>query len=278
MQIQKGSMLVFCILVGFFGFSWCGRLDAKTPQLRLTMLDATEFTGHIEPSTAHGLIRFRSASSEESKPYTMASVRGIESLDYLNRIIRARVEYETPPNCIRLIDGDSLEADVRNITLDGVEFESPQTDMNFLAAAEVAGVTLQRPTRSLALTRNERRRLRNIPNSMAETPPTHLFYSVAGDVLRGRLVQLDADSLTVDIRSRRQEISRERIATIEPLRESPAKDVSSGSHILVTYSRGCRLSFSSIEVSDDAIIGDHSTFGKCEIQIADLDSILLNQK
>ena len=53
-----------------------------------------------------------------------------------------------------------------------------------------------------------------VPRSMKKDPPTHLFVSVTGDYLRGRLVSLEGETMTIEVRSELLELPVSQVAQV----------------------------------------------------------------
>ena len=110
--------------------------------------------------------------------------------------------------------GDAVDGVVEQIDDSGMRFRSSQTDTQFVPHELIQHVWLNRK-RGVAETSSEKlQRLMTVPRSMKKDPPTHLFIAVNGDYLRGRLVSLQEEKLTVEIRLETVELQTSQISQI----------------------------------------------------------------
>ncbi|MCA9131964.1 MAG: TlpA family protein disulfide reductase [Planctomycetales bacterium] len=110
--------------------------------------------------------------------------------------------------------GDAVDGTVLRIDERGMSFHSSQTATDFATHEQIQHVWLN-PQRSRLETRPEElQRLMTVPRSMKKDPPTHLFISTTGDYLRGRLLQLEGETITVEIRLEQTELPTAQVAEI----------------------------------------------------------------
>lgn len=142
------------------------------------------------------------------------------NVNQLNRVItfEARKEAEDKtkaiPREMNFRSGDSIDGYVAQVDADGVHFQSAQTKTVFAQHKQIYSVVLNRANRSPTFTKRNIERLMTVPRSMKNDPPSHLFVSLEGDYLRGNLLALDNQTLTVEIRQEVLEIPRSRISKI----------------------------------------------------------------
>ncbi len=110
--------------------------------------------------------------------------------------------------------GDAIEGIVKAIDESGVKFESSATETKFATHAQMQSVWLNRQRRELEVSPEKLKRLMTVPRSMKLDPPTHLFVSVLGDYLRGRLVSLDDTKVAIEVRLENVELPRDQVAQI----------------------------------------------------------------
>lgn len=115
---------------------------------------------------------------------------------------------------IQFRTGDVIDGAVTRIDEEGMHFDSSQTSTTFAKHALVQSIWLNPLERRQALAADKLERLMTVPRSMKSDPPTHLFRAVNGDYLRGRLVLLDREHLTVEVRLEHLQIPREKVAQI----------------------------------------------------------------
>ncbi len=110
--------------------------------------------------------------------------------------------------------GDAVDGIVKAIDESGVKFESSATETKFAAHEQMQSVWLNRQRRELEVSAEKLKRLMTVPRSMKQDPPTHLFVSVLGDFLRGRLVSLNDEKVTIEVRLEMIELPRDQVAQI----------------------------------------------------------------
>lgn len=182
---------------------------------------------------------------------------------------------------IIFVSGDTIDAYVERADEKGIYFLSDQTSVKFVEHARVDRLWLNSLTGSVKKTANEKlKRLMTVPRSMRDDPPTHLLISVTGDLLRGRLVQLDDKSLKFETRAEISEIPRDKIAEVIWLHDrtwqagtdtQPANNSGYRIHV-VQQNRG--LTFAPIRVAGAVLQGQSDLLGPCQIAIKQASQIL----
>lgn len=110
--------------------------------------------------------------------------------------------------------GDAVDGIVEQIDDNGMRFRSLQTDTQFVPHELIQHVWLNKKRGVAETSPDKLKRLMTVPRSMKKDPPTHLFIAVNGDYLRGRLVSLQGEKLTVEIRLETVELQTSQIAQI----------------------------------------------------------------
>ncbi|MCA9183334.1 MAG: TlpA family protein disulfide reductase, partial [Planctomycetales bacterium] len=110
--------------------------------------------------------------------------------------------------------GDAVDGIVEQIDDRGMRFRSSQTDTQFVPHELIQHVWLNKKRGVTETSPDKLKRLMTVPRSMKKDPPTHLFIAVNGDYLRGRLVSLQGDKLTVEIRLETVTLQTSQIAQI----------------------------------------------------------------
>ncbi|WP_146524289.1 hypothetical protein [Novipirellula artificiosorum] len=268
-------LLTLAILLGFVGT----HAEAESPILRLTFHDGTEVQGQIEADSTSAPIRFRDSESQGSDSYDLDKLRRIESIDYLNRLVRNRIEKETPSQGLSLVGGDFLAGSIEQMDDEGVTFRSPQTAATFVENASIQSVFFQMALPAAALSRDEQQRLLHGVGLSNEDPSSVLCFSISGDVLRGEFVSLDSEKLRIRVLSAEKQIARQTIARIEriPVPNAPlvvTRDSQKQSRqVNVIFSGGCSLTLHSVRITDREVMGVHDLFDECKIPIESLDCI-----
>src|SRR5207253_3273278 len=109
---------------------------------------------------------------------------------------------------LHLRSGDTIPCQVTRIDEQGVTFKTSLTDATFVAHEKIKGVELSALHSFVPLDEAKRDRLLTLPRLQKENPPTHLICSKNGDFLRGRVVEMDAKRLKVEVRLETREIPR----------------------------------------------------------------------
>ena len=66
-----------------------------------------------------------------------------------------------------------------------------------------------------------RKRLLTLPRSQRNNPPTHLVVSREGDAIRGQLLSMDVDNITLQVRGEERKIQMKSVAEIIWLQDAP---------------------------------------------------------
>lgn len=106
---------------------------------------------------------------------------------------------------IRFRSGDSTPAKVLQINEKGVRFESDRTTTTFAPNSTIDQIVF-RAAKNNALPEDQRKRLLTIPRAQQNDPPTHLLISTAGDFLRGHLMEVNGERVSIEVRGELLEI------------------------------------------------------------------------
>lgn len=203
---------------------------------------------------------------------------------------------------LHLRSGDTIPCDVVSVDEEGLHFTTPISDATFVSNDRIKGVELDGKIGSPALEETKRKRLLTLPRLQKGSPPTHLIYSESGDFLRGRLVSMSPDMLTVEVRLTNREIPRSRISQIiwlhadelepvdasdESTDEQPAseeiaatseagngKDQADGTRVQTLIRHKDRLTFFANKIEDSLLSGSSDILGECHSEIANIDQLL----
>jgi len=204
--------------------------------------------------------------------------------------------------------GDAVDGMVERIDEHGMTFRSSQTTTTFAPHELIQHVWLNRTNDSQETSPEKLKRLMTVPRSMKSDPPTHLFVAVTGDYLRGRLVRLEGDRLTIEVRLELVELSTSQIGQIVWLHdrdwsdkpapknqgEQPAAVVDAAQnatqpppaagegplaqflvHAIGRSDRG--LTFLPEKLADGVLSGHSDLLGKCSIAVDDLNQLLFGR-
>lgn len=182
--------------------------------------------------------------------------------------------------------GDSIAGIVERITDEGMYFASSQTKNKFARHAQIQSIELNPLLSSSNFDKKLMERLKTIPRNKKSDPPTHLFESINGDLLRGRLVALSNAKVDVEIRGEVQELDASKIAQIIWLHDRNWEEPEAGAlttgveqpfmiHAISEGDRG--LTFAPTELGDGRLIGNSELLGSCSTRIEELNQLLFGK-
>ncbi|MEM7475911.1 MAG: TlpA disulfide reductase family protein [Planctomycetota bacterium] len=223
--------------------------------------------------------------------------------------VRAQRDVDALQNAREIMfrTGDAIDGVVKSIDERGMQFISNQTTTEFAKNTQIQSVNLNARKSGPQFKKELLQRLRTVPRRMKDDPPTHLFLSINGDYLRGRLVTLNNGVATVEIALEIQEIPTNRIAQIiwlhdkewgddeeavngedeaangdvkaasgEPEAQQLAKDLEPFQiHAIGATDKG--LTFIPNSVADNAIRGTSDLLGDCGVNILKVNQILFGR-
>lgn len=161
------------------------------------------------------------------------------------------------------------------------------------------------PTRFLSLEKAKRQRLLTLPRLQKDSPPTHILVASNGDMLRCRMLGMNADTIRVEVRLQETVIPRERISHIiwlhpdELLSKKATKEDSDvdqtenvseekptgmPADLFVGYVQAImrqgqnRLTFRPSSLENDVVHGTHDVFGDCRVELNDVSEIVLGSQ
>ncbi len=200
--------------------------------------------------------------------------------------------------------GDAIDGIVERIDESGMTFRSSQTSTTVASHELISHVWLNRARGAMETSPEKLKRLMTVPRSMKQDPPTHLFIAVNGDYLRGRLVRLEGDRISVEVRLELVEMSTSQIAQIiwlhdrdwsdKPAKETPTTgEAAAGDteavgataqledkrdflvHAIGRTDRG--LTFRPEKFVDGILSGQSDLLGKCSIAVSELNQLLFGR-
>ncbi|GAB5405107.1 MAG: TlpA disulfide reductase family protein [Aureliella sp.] len=184
--------------------------------------------------------------------------------------------------------GDIISATVESIDENGVEFRSPHSTTEHAAHSQIQSITLTPLDSDVFLPEEKFNRLMTVPRLMKDDPPTHLLIAPTGDYLRGRLISVAGDQVTLAVGVENVEIPRKNIARIvwlhdrewkgdDPNRptvdaEPAAEEDEFMVHAIRSGDRG--LTFEPRQVSGGKLMGVSNLLGDCTTEIESIDQLL----
>ncbi|MGZ0169752.1 MAG: TlpA family protein disulfide reductase [Planctomycetales bacterium] len=210
------------------------------------------------------------------------------------------------PQTLHLRSGDTIPCEVVSVDNKGLHFTTPLSDATFISNSRIKSVELDGKLGAPTLDETKRTRLLTLPRLQKGSPPTHLIYSVNGDFLRGRLVDMTETMLTVEVRLTNRQIPRDRVSQLiwlhadelEP--QDPSADVtaeatadqpkptkleniadagkepskSKPTRVQTLVRHKDRLTFLASKVEDSLLSGSSDILGECRSEIGDCDQLL----
>lgn len=198
----------------------------------------------------------------------------------------------TGQRSLQLRNGEVVPGEVVRIDDKGVTFKTPFADPTLVAHDKIKCVELVAMNNSPWLDESKRNRLLTLPRMQKDSPPTHLICSKNGDILRGRIIEMDETRLKVEVRLETREIPRDRVAQIIwlhadelPVRKveatapaaarSPDRAKSGASDcVQAVRANGNRLTFIAEKADQKTISGTSEFLGPCRIELSEVDQLL----
>ena len=183
--------------------------------------------------------------------------------------------------------GDVLPCDVAAIDADGIAIRTPFGDASRreavrVPAALVQAIELQPTAASRGIDRTRLERLLTLPRMQRANPPTHLLRLDDGDYLRGRVMGLDAKTVTFAVADAVKDIPRDVVARViwlhpEDVDDAAARQLGADGGLLVqgVARDGRRVTVVAESVVDTTIRGRSFAIGAAEIDTGRVDRLLI---
>lgn len=230
--------------------------------------------------------------------------------DVFKQMLKGKIPARQKPefrvsHTLHLRSGDTIPCQVLSIDEEGLHFTTPLSNATFVAHQRVKGLELDGRPGAPTLDETKRQRLLTLPRLQKNSPPTHLLCSTNGDFLRGRLIAMNADRLTVEVRLTNQEIPCERVAQIiwlhrdelEPAdmgestegQEVDGTNASEGesgrrghlspveelTRVQAVVRHQDRLTFKATRVEGPTVSGHSDILGACQSNLSGIDRLLI---
>lgn len=196
---------------------------------------------------------------------------------------------------IHLRSGDVVPCDIERIDEEAVFVSSTVTGTSRIPHDQVKAVELVAGRSEPSIDEAKRHRLLTVPRMRKKNPPTHLIVSSDGDFLRGRLLQLDEETLTVESRLESIEIPRRVVSQIiwfhpDELDEADTAAADDApppdavpedrppTRIQAVQRNGVRLTFEPSEVGGGELVGESPLLGVCLIDLNAVDQLLFGEQ
>ncbi len=197
---------------------------------------------------------------------------------------------------LHLRTGDKIPCEATSIDEQGLTFKSSVSEATFVPHHQIHALELLPNEPPVPIENKKRERLLTLPRMQRNNPPTHLFRSVDGDYLRGRLESMNEDQVKVELRLEGRIIPRDRVARIiwlHPESLTTPADASNDSagfptkNLVQTLQRpaessgskahtdGNRLTFAPEQVEGGVLSGRSELFGICHVELTQVDQLLI---
>jgi peroxiredoxin len=182
---------------------------------------------------------------------------------------------------LHLRSGDTIPCEVTRINEKGVTFKTPLSQATFVPHDKIQSVELIAGSFP-SLDEAKRNRLLTLPRMQKDSPPTHLIWSENGDILRGRVVEMNEKELKVEVRLETRIIPRDRVAQIIWLHaddlpgQKPARAAaaSPANRVQIMREDGKRLTFIAQKADAQTISGMSDVLGACRADLDEVDQLL----
>ena len=210
---------------------------------------------------------------------------------------------------MHLRTGDTIPCKVNQIDERGVTFHSTQFDATFVPHDKVKAIELENHSVATKIDLAKRDRLLTLPRSQRDDQPTQLIRSTEGDYLRGRLIEMDDKTVTVEVRAETRHLPRDHVSSIiwldkvpkkqekdkpapekekaanekpanpkvEPAKPAVAAKPSPANLVQSLGSNGIRLTFQPEKMEGKTLQGKSDVLGICRIDLGEIDRLLLGK-
>lgn len=256
--------------------------------------------GFIEPLGTTGKAR-TGTRKPDGEPLAGANIRNSEPT--YGRPLR---NYEPS---LFLKNGDCFPAAIELCNEETVLFKSAMFPSGQIESSLVRGIRVLAYSGSDAMAKETRKRVMTLPRMQRNNPPTHVVLSREGDLIRGRLIRMTVDDLTIDVRGTEKTVPMKNIAEIIWLQQSDpppsrgskdsgSKDnsaapatsattattatasvenmggVASGFY-QVHLESGTRVTLSPLSSNETHLSGKHPQLGECQLEWAKISRLSL---
>ena len=262
-----------------------------------------EFSGRIVYHEASPRQSAQSNQSGQPQALVAAPAGGVLMLGAVVNVLggETRVRTQSPlapwkGPALYLRTGDTIQCKVERIDERGVTFHSPRFDATFVPNDKIKAVELENRSRATKIDISKRDRLLTLPRMEKDDPPTHLIRSIDGDYLRGRLVELNDKTLTVEVREDSRRVDRDQVASIIWLDKSEkngktdspknkaagntpaaAAKTSLDNRVQSLGRDGVRMTFRPEKLTGTILQGTSDVLGACRVELGDVDQLIIGR-
>jgi thiol-disulfide isomerase/thioredoxin len=239
-----------------------------------------------------GRIVYRDPPPPEPKPVqAQAQARQrvvMQQPGVLGGVVRAfanAADQEPFNPAMHLRTGDVIPCRVTQIDEEGVTIQSPVTDARLVPHEKIKAIEMAPENRDRPLDKVRRERLLTLPRMQKNNPPTQMVVSTNGDYLRGRLTEMDAKTLSMEVQLENRKLPRNNIAKIiwfhpDELDDSKKSDDAAPetlASVQALRSDGVRLTFSPQRMEAPNLIGTSDVLGPCKADVNQVDELLIGK-
>ncbi|MEX2168378.1 MAG: TlpA disulfide reductase family protein [Pirellulales bacterium] len=186
---------------------------------------------------------------------------------------------------LHLRAGDKVPCQITGVDEEGVHIASTVVDSTFVPHERVKAIELVTGSSLPMIDEKKRQRLLTLPRMQRDNPPTHLIIATNGDVLRGRLEEMNDEHIAVEVHLETRDMPREQIASIiwlhraelEVEADVPVLAESASTLIQALRPDGIRLTFTPQQVIDNALVGVSDILGACRVDLQTVDMLLMGE-
>ncbi len=192
---------------------------------------------------------------------------------------------EPSPRSMHLRSGEIIPCEVKSIDENNVMFTSDVTEKTKLPQEQIRAIAFTAGCRDPEIEATRRDRLLTVPRIRKKNPPTHLIVAVNGDIMRGRLVGANEDTIEVETRLERIAIKRSVVAQIiwlddrsdngdekgenDAESDAPPIDIA----VRAILRNGNRMSLIVRGLENSILTGNHPLLGESNIKLGDVNEL-----
>jgi thiol-disulfide isomerase/thioredoxin len=194
-----------------------------------------------------------------------------------------------------LVSGDSVPANIESLRDGVMSLGSTYFGDAKIDASLIKGIRNLVYSGADAIAKETLQRLLMVPRAQRTNPPTHLVVSREGDAVRGRLLEMDMDTLLLEVRGEERRLWMKNIAEViwlepapsldkssEPLQKTSEERSSSATDGPLTFQvllgLGTRISLIPSAIRSASIEGMHPQLGEAKVPLGDCIRIVFGEE
>jgi thiol-disulfide isomerase/thioredoxin len=283
---------------------------------RLTTPDASSYGSLAESPLTDGTanvpaIRWKATNIEQPVAFrldasgTIDFFEAIEDLSATQATLRVRASnnrvesygrmLEPGEPSLYLVSGDSVPANIESLRDGVLSLGSSYFGNAKIDASLVKGIRNLVFSGADTIAKDTLNRLLMVPRAQRSNPPTHLIVSREGDAVRGRLLEMDTDTLLLEVRGEERRLWMKNIAEVIWLEPAPSLNKSTASPettsddgnsitsdgpltFQVLLGLGTRISLIPSAIRSATIEGKHPQLGEAKVPLGDCSRIVFGEE